>query len=285
MKNKDQIYIKTLVRVRQDYQALRKAIHNRLGVKADGSDQNVDMDTRPKGPDELALRTISEDITGDEKHVEKILADVLTRFGIWNSWLTAQKGVGTIAASWLLAEFDIEIATTVSKMWQFAGLNPSMRRGQKAIKKKEYKKDMGKVLGDLPPAKDGSARVRVLTDTMVRADKKTEGFLCPFNAKLRTALVGVLADGFIKAKAPYALEFYYPYKKRLENSEREVDGKKWSEVSKGRRDRAAKRYMIKMFLVDFYKAWRLCEGLPVREPYSEEYLGKTHGYLPPREAA
>ena len=107
-----------------------------------------------------------------------------------------------------------------------------------------------------------------------------EGYVAPFNQKLRTALVGVLADGFIKQQNFYCMEFYYPYKQRLEQEENTIIhiGKEtaWKDVSKGHRDRAAKRYMIKMFLKDLYVAWRTIEGLPVREPYQFEYLGHKH---------
>jgi hypothetical protein len=81
------------------------------------------------------------------------------------------------------------------------------------------------------------------------------------------------------------LEFYYPYKLRLENEDsivinegkaRKGDGKPWKEVSKGHRNNAAIRYMVKMFIKDLYAAWREIEGLPVRVPYAEEYLGKKH---------
>jgi len=116
---------------------------------------------------------------------------------------------------------------------------------------------------------------------MVRGDRLTPGHVAPFNQKLRTALVGVLADGFIKQQNYYCMTFYYPYKKRLELEESEVlhVGKQvaWRDVSKGHRDRAAKRYMMKMFLKDLYVAWRELEGLPVRAPYQEDYLGHKHG--------
>ena len=107
-------------------------------------------------------------------------------------------------------------------MWQFAGLNSGMVRGKKSVKKKDYKPKMGEIVGSLPPTREGENRVIVLTNEMVRGDKLTEGFLSPFNKKLRTALVGVLADGFIKAQSSYALEFYYPYKSRLAESHNEV---------------------------------------------------------------
>jgi hypothetical protein len=133
--------------------------------------------------------------------------------------------------------------------------------------------------------KDGTFRIE-LTNTLIRGDKLTAGFVAPFNKNIRTALCGVLADGFIKAQAPYALDHYYPYKERLANSEKITSeirkaGSKpeevaWKDAKLGHRDRAAKRKMIKAFLTDLYKAWRALEGLHVRAPYHEEYLGHKH---------
>ena len=147
-------------------------------------------------------------------------------------------------------------------MWQFAGLNPGLVKGKKRVDHEDGKVEF------------------VETGEMIRGDKLTPGHVSPFNQNLRTALVGVLADGFIKQQNYYCMEFYYPYKARLEQEENTVlhvgKEKQWKDVNKGHRDRAAKRYMIKMFLKDLYVAWRTIEGLPVRPSYQEEYLGHKH---------
>lgn len=257
----DRLAIRLLVRAREDFQAQRKRMDNRIGRKADGTEQKVEE--RAFAVEDLQSFTeISEAAKQQEKEIEKKLLKALKRFPIYTSYLKNVKGVGTISSAIIIAEFDIHIATTVSKMWQYSGLNPSLVRGKK---RKELK--------------DGNFEI-VITDEMIRGDKLTAGFVSPFNKRLRTALCGVLADGFIKAQAPYAMEFYYPYKARLEQSEKVTThvgkDKEWKEVSKGHRDRAAKRYMIKMFLKDLYAAWREIEGLPVRVPYQEEYLGHKH---------
>ena len=196
-----------------------------------------------------------------------MLKQVLKRFPIYNEFLAKVKGVGPVAAGWIVAEYDIHKATTVSKMWQFTGLNPGLVPGKKRVENP-----------------DGTFHY-VSTNKMIRGDKLTPGFVAPFNKGLRVALLGVMADGFIKAQNYYALEFYYPYKKRLANSDSIVkEGQKggkvkeipWKEATAGHRDQAAKRYMIKMFLKDLYTTWRGLEGLTVREPYQEQYLGHKH---------
>jgi hypothetical protein len=254
---------------------------NRCGRKADGTDQNIE-DRNTNAEDAANFGSIAKAAVAQEKEIEKMLKRTLKRFPIYTNWLTHVKGVGEIASGWIVGEFDIEKADTVSKLWQYAGLNPDMVRGKKIVKAKAYKPETGEIIKEMElKTKEGKKEkgYMILTHEMIRGDKLSEGFVSPFNRRLKTALVGVLATNFYKAKAPYAIEFYYPYKKRLENEKNGVNGNgnPWSEESKGHRDNAAKRYMIKMFLKDLYAAWREIEGLPVRAPYSEEYLGKKHG--------
>jgi hypothetical protein len=109
-------------------------------------------------------------------------------------------------------------------------------------------------------------------------DRKTKGHKCPYNQFLRAKLCGVLGSGFLKANSPYRL-YYDNMKHRLESAD-------WGTASPhptdpkrpkaGHQHKAATRYMVKMFLKDLYVAWRTLEGLPVRAPYEEEYLGKKH---------
>ncbi len=263
----DRLALRLLTRAREDFQDMRKRMDNRIGRKADGSDQEVNE--RAFQTEDLEMfADISGEARKQEQDVEKKMKKILKRFPIYNDWLLQVKGVGTIAAATIISTFDIEKATTVSKMWQYAGLNPGMVRGKKRHENK-----------------DGTFRIEV-TDTLVRGDRMTPGFVAPFNKRLRTSLCGILADGFIKAQAPYAMEFYYPYKERLANSEKETteirkkggkpESLAWKDAKLGHRDRAAKRYMIKMFVRDLYEAWREIEGLEVRPPYQEEYLGHKH---------
>ncbi len=260
----DRQAVRMLVRLREDFQAMRKRMDNRIGRKADGTAQNIEA--RPFRPEDYDnFSSLADAAREQEKVIEKMLRQTLKRFPVYTEYLKNVKGVGEIAAGWIIAEYDIEKATTVSKLWQFTGLNSGLVQGKKRVENK-----------------DGSFSY-ISTGQMVRGDKLTPGHVAPFNKRLRTAMVGVLADGFIKAQSSYALDYYYPYKERLANEDNipttadPEKGKAWKDDSKGHRDRAAKRYMIKMFLKDLYVAWRTLEGLPVRAPYQEEYLGHVHG--------
>ena len=259
--------LRLLLRIREQYQDMRKRIDNRLGKKADGEDQ--DVDERPVEPGAAkAAEELADNAREQEAIVEKALKKALKRWPVYTEYLKGVKGVGPIMAATIIASIDIEKATTVSKIWQFAGMNPGQVRG---LKREDH--DDGTF--DLIP-----------TDTMVRGDRKAKGFVCPYNAKLKTALLGVLADGFIKAQAPYCMDYYYPRKTQLENSDRPVlercgNGKEktvaWKDATPMHRHMAARRYMVKMFLIDLHKVWREIEGLAVRPPYSVEKLGHVHG--------
>lgn len=285
--------LRLVVRVREDFQKIRKSINNRLGlkkVKLTGKEgekrlvyeiQDIPDRDLPEA-DRDSLLKLSLKAMLDEIECVKTLSSILKRIPVYNSFLNTKEALGCkdIVSGWMLAEFDINEATTVSKMWQFAGLNSGLIRGRKSVKKKDYKDKMGDIVGTLPKTKDGSERVAVLTYESVRGDKATPGFLLPYNKNLKRVLMGILATNFIKTQGRYCQEFYYPMKLRYANSENEVlHGKKmmpWKDVTPLHRDFAAKRYMIKQFLINFYVAWRTSEGLPVREPYQEEYLGKKH---------
>lgn len=261
--------MKIAVKAYYDFQEMRLQMGGRLKVKKDGADQKI-----PDGQGEYVITERDREfLTGlygvaDDQDVliEKWIAKQLKGVPVWTEFLKNVKGVGPIIAAVLITEFDIHRATTVSKMWQFAGLNPTPVRGMKWVKTakpKTYQPKDGDVIRRM------GDRVLVRTHDMVRGDRLTSGYMSPFNGFLRTKLCGVLAGSFIKSKSPYS-RFYYDMKQRYENE----DG--WSDETKMHRHRAATRYMIKMFLIDLYKAWRELEGLPVRPSYQEEYLDHKH---------
>lgn len=178
-------------------------------------------------------------------------------------WLIGQKGLGPTMAGVILAEIEIERAETVSSLWKFAGLD---------------------------------------VDSSGAAPRRKKGQKNPYNAWLRTKLVGVLADCMIRAGSDWRQ--HYDHRKHRRQHQLvetcmgcdgtgkakmgENKGKKckncngtggpapWG-VSDGHRHRDAIRYMVKMFLQELWIQWRTVEGLPVTVPYKEAMLGRTHG--------
>ena len=261
--------IRILVRAREDFQSMRKRMDNRIGRKADGDEQDRErLPAREFAPeDAMQFSEIADEARKQEAAIEKKLLAACKVMPAY-PWLKSVKGVGTIAMGHILGWIDIYRATTVSKIWQYAGMNPGMVIAKKRVENK-----------------DGTFSC-IPTTALIRGDKLAAGYVAPFNKQLRTALLGVMGDGFIKAQNAYCMAHYYPVKTRLEQSDNTVEEIKkagikptavaWKDAKKAHRHRAAIRKMVKAFLQDFYVAARTAHGLPVRPPYAEEYLGKVH---------
>lgn len=227
--------LKCLVGLKYDYQKMRMQTSQRLLSKGNALFSEM--------PEMAETKEMTKEL---EAKIDKLILKELEKFPIYTKFLKDIKGVGPALAGVIISEINIYKATTVSKIWQYAGLNPGMIFGKK------------KIGGET-----------VVTETLIRGDKLTAGYLAPYNPFLKAKLMGVLADCLIKAKSPYT-RFYYNMKTRLEQED------EWGTRTKKHRDMAAKRYMIKMFICDLYAEWRSLEGLSVRVPYQEEYLGHKH---------
>ncbi len=231
--------LKLAVNAFYDYQAIRIAMGGRLKIKKDGEDQII-----PEAQTETWYlsdkdRAIFMEIYDDAVNQEKRIL----------SWITKELK-------------DQRIYTEFLK--GVKGVGPIMA----AVIISEY---------DIHRATTVS-KLWAFTGIAPGKDRMVKGEKSSFNKWLRTKMCGVLAGSFIKCQSSYALEYYYPYKSRLEQEQNTVQGsdKKWCDERAGHRDKAAKRYMIKMFLKDLYVAWRTIEGLEVRPPYQEAYLGHSH---------
>lgn len=285
MLEKDRKELRATVRTMYDYQDMRLRTASRLRLNADDDpvDESCMDDAEINPKDYQTLEFVKKSTSQIEKKLTKEIENMLKKEPIYESFFKNVRGCGPLMSAACLSEFDINKADTVSKMWQFAGLNSGLVRGKKIIKiTKET--DKSQIIKEYENMKGEKCGI-ILSGEMIRGDRKVPGFVAPYNSWLRTKLCGVLAGGMIKAQhgengKNYAIEFYYPYKARLEQEENKVMhiGKEtaWKDVSKGHRDSAAKRYMIKMFVKDLYVAWRTIEGLPVRPSYQEEYLGHKH---------
>lgn len=89
------------------------------------------------------------------------------------------------------------------------------------------------------------------------------------------------ADLFLKSQGHSVVfqpsqygKIYYDYKNRLEHSP------KHASKTPLHKHNMALRYMIKMFLIDYYRAARTEAGLPIYDGYAEAKLGLTHGRDP-----
>lgn len=95
-----------------------------------------------------------------------------------------------------------------------------------------------------------------------------------YNPKLKTVLVGVLSDLFIK-KNPHYNQMYHAYKNRIKTDERRiVNGEHL--LADGHITKMAYRYIIKIFLINLWVAWKFIEDLPIeRGPYHMEKMNHS----------
>ena len=256
--------LKNLIKTYYDYQLMRIRIGNRLKKKKNGESQKINPKTNYVNivenmeENKLILEEIHNDIVAYEKFISKQIKKIIHEHPLWKEYLKDIKGCGELMAGVIISEFDIYKADTVSKMCAYAGLSPGLTKGRKWNKNKTK---------------------MIITDELIRQDKKTIGFLCPFNQWLRSKLIGVLATEFIMCGNPKYKLIYENERQRLEAANWGVESKHPSTANKkaGHQNNAAKRKMIKIFLQDLYVAWRTLEGLVVTKPYAEIYLNRKHG--------
>lgn len=233
-----------------DIQRDRMALDGQLGKKKDGTlkKNTPDRDTALLS----YLETRRADLIALEEGIVKEISPVIHKHPLWVHFLKNVKGCGEMLTAVIVSQFDIHKAPMVSNLVSFAGMAP------------------GK-------------------------DRRVKGKKCSYNQFLKSKLCGVLGSRFLMAKSvPYS-GYYYDYKQRLENSDKLVEeririvdrkgeykGKtvrtvKWRDAYPIHIHQAAVRKMVKEFLKDLYVAWRELEGLPIRDPYDKEYLGREHG--------
>lgn len=123
-------------------------------------------------------------------------------------------------------------------------------------------------------------------------DRLIKGQKAGFNKYLKSKLLGVLANEFIKLRSEYAMYYYLRviYLLNRDNSMvqqglmREYVGEAKTPEDEQKQPRhqlihivkMARRYMIQKFVLDYYKACRTLMGMPVIDGYAQEKLGLVH---------
>lgn len=246
--------LKNAVRFFYDLQGLRIQASSRAAKKA----TCVFLDEN----DKRFLDETGNKLKELERNAIKEVARLLAGIPIYEGWLHEQRGIGPTLAGVLISEFNIDHCATPSQMWAWAGL----------------------------AVRDG------------KADHRIKGQRTTYNPWLKSKMTEVLGGSLLKCRSPYRA-LYDAYKNRKQNErvnscmnccgtgayrptatskpERclNCDGTgvlaPWGK-SDAHRHRAAMRYMVKQFLAEYWRAWRMIEALPTRPPYSEEFLGRIH---------
>lgn len=90
----------------------------RIQASNRGSAKGANLDSGAKQFMKLQAKKLKE----LEEEATDEIGRLLKQHPIYTEWLSKQRGVGPLLSGVMLSRFDIEIATTVSKMWAFAGL-------------------------------------------------------------------------------------------------------------------------------------------------------------------
>ena len=225
----------TRVQAFYDHQKLRIAQSNRVEMY------------KKLGVDMAGLEWYPKAMKDIEEQFEKEMAHYVKQEKVWNEYLSRVKGIGPVMAAGLIAWFDDPSkANTPSKMWKYAGLGVT----------------------------DGVADRR-------RKGEKNLGF----NPKLKTHMYKIGKQLFFTKGNYY--HYYLEQKEAIavkhkpsadvESMEMSERKKYWqehpNEWPNGKMHAYAFRKMLKLFLSNFWEAWRTTENLDTPRPYAEAILG------------
>lgn len=287
----DQLALRRKVEMFYDIQRVRiqtggRVVGRTVETKGDKTGTPNPIVLAPEDMKSLELRLA--ELQMYEEHAFKDVVDHLNTIPFYVEVLSDKvtyRGLGATMAAVILSSFDIYREDTVSKMWSFAGLKPLPARRCKqchtvVVEERDGSAVLGWTHGKGMYVENCALRRAALPEEMTYLSGKSQrpeaGKKLPYNAWLRTKLIGVLAGCLIKSGSLWR-KFYDDYKHRLQSEKRGT--------SDGHRDAMAKRYMVKMLLVDIHKKWRTHLGLPVRGTYQEEYLNHRHDAATPKPEA
>lgn len=255
---------KLLNTLRAEYKLLTEGVNRitrRMNLEAG---EYIDSHT------EIRLIQQYERLVQAEDAAEKTLEDLLDEAPIYTQFLAHIRGISTKMASVIISEIDIHKAKYPSSIWKYAGLDvvdgEGRSRKKRHLEEREYTNKYG--------------------------EKEIRQSLT-YNPFLKTKLIGVLGQNLIRSEGHYKGEFYNPKKHFYmtrgfcNGSHSETgqttfipSGKATRQendyCTKGHCHAMARRYMVKMFLLDLYKAWRTLEDLPVSDSYHSGQRGHDH---------
>lgn len=285
--------LRFITRFLYDIQKLR--IATSLRDQRTRNDDSPDIQLEEKS--QVFMTGAADNLLNLEKGADRRLGQILRKFPIYTEFLKQERGVGVRMASVLVSEVDIHKAETVSALWRYCGLAVDLETGRAERRSK------GKKLHYNPWLK--SKIIEVLGKSMIKAGAPLEPDLDKGRKKGREASEWYLiyvgrknrrenqkldvcmgCNGKGKRNAPVTRKELgivdptntkkLPTKKsQCWNCEGTGGPAPWG-CDKKHREIDARRVMVKQFLVSFYNTYRQLEGLSIRPPYAEEYLGKVH---------
>lgn len=237
-----------------------------------------------------------------EIKAEKVMLETLEGLPIWNNYMVKVKGCAARIGSMLLVQIaDISRFQTISALWSYAGLtdnyviakcaghldsNGRSSGVHKMLMSSDHhhttcpvmcKHDEDVAEGEEINFNDSEKKVCGAPLTIVerisgKAPKRRKGYHFLFNTKLKTA-AWKLSNQFVKQGSDFYKEIYRLHKAKCAQNH--------PDYSKGHINNMALRKLSKIFLSNLWLNWRISDGLPIRAPYAQEYLGHTTLLLDP----
>ncbi len=228
--------------------------------------------------DRLYLQRQNRVLMSLEADTLKRVSELLTKIPI-AAWLGEQKGIGVTMAGVLISEINIHRCETPSALWAYAGLHTDAETGAAVRRRRGQVANWNSFLK--------TKSVKVMAECMIKANSPWRSFYDSYkmrkmNQRVETCMlclgsgkIAVSADGEETsiADAPKGVALKG---KSCSNCSGTGGPAPWGR-SQAHRDQAAKRYMVKMFLLEFWKKWRAAEGLTLVPSYAEAMLGRMHG--------
>jgi len=253
---------KIIDRIRTSYRTLTEGVaRNRTLPEREG----FTGDELISDYSELVLTNQFFQIERQERVQFQQLLLLLEGIPIYDTYLSQVYGIGPAMAGVLITYFNPHKARHISSFWKYAGLDVAGGSGRSRRKEHLVQREYTTAAGDT-----------ALRDSVT------------YNPFLKSKLMGVLTGGFMRKASPWRA-VYDDYKNRLETdpARERCSTNDWKKRRKagedvsrlwtpGRINNAAKRYMVKMFLAEFWVRWRTLEGLPVTEPYAVAKLGHSY---------
>jgi hypothetical protein len=222
---------------------------------------------------ELSLVSQYEGLVREEDREFLILGKLLGDEPIYQQFLRHQPGIGPAMAGVIITGFDIARAEYPSSLWAYCGIDVA-EDGMGRSRREEHLVER--------PYKDKQGRMRTRMSIT-------------YNPWMKTKMVGVLAGCMIRVRGESLWKgVYYDYKHRLETDPNRIKmaNVEWKKryaagedlqnvFTPGRINAMAKRYMIKMLLIDLHAVWRELEGYPPTTPYYEGKLGMPRHHQRP----
>lgn len=219
---------------------------------------------------ELVLVHQYESLERQEREHFKHIGEALEEIPVFVDYLDSQRGIGPAMAAVLVTSFDIHKAVRPSQFWAIAGLDVGPD-GLARSRRKEHLIEREYV------AKDGTTKTKMSTT---------------FDPWLQSRMLGVLGGSLLRSGSPYR-KYYDQYRHRIETDPNRrkgtlVDKKKARAAGESGEDiwhplrihRSSMRYMVKQFIADYWRQWRLIESLPVVPTYHEAKQGGHSGRQP-----